>query len=61
MGGWGTAGGLGYLITDYPIDLEDPVDQVTGMYKAHAAASALQREQEAVLRGEDLTPEGGAR
>jgi len=46
---WGTAGGLGYLLTDYPIDLEDPVDEITGMYKMHQAAYEWQKQQEALL------------
>ena len=47
---WGTAGGLGYLLTDYPIDLVDPIDAVTRLYKANAAAAAWQAETEAKLR-----------
>lgn len=47
---WGTAGGLGYLVTDYPIDLEDPIDKMTGLYKANAAAAAWQAQEEAKLR-----------
>jgi hypothetical protein len=47
---WGTAGGLGYLITDYPIDLENPMDKVTGLYNADHAASKWQAEQEEKLR-----------
>lgn len=47
---WGTAGGLGYLKTDYPIDLENPSDKITGLYNAHAAAAAWQKEQEAILK-----------
>lgn len=47
---WGTAGGLGYLTTDYPIDLADPIDQITGLYKVHEAAAKWQAEQEADLR-----------
>ncbi|MBU0879559.1 hypothetical protein KKA77_00160 [Patescibacteria group bacterium] len=35
---WGTAGGLGYLLTDYPIDLEDPIDRITGLYKVQREA-----------------------
>jgi hypothetical protein len=47
---WGTAGGLGYLVTDYPIDLENPVDKITGLYNADKAASQWQEEQEGRLR-----------
>jgi hypothetical protein len=46
---WGTAGGLGYLLTDYPIDLEDPIDLVTGMYNASSAATEWQRSMEESL------------
>lgn len=48
---WGTAGGLGYLLTDYPIDLADPIDSVTGMYNASSAAAEWQKQQEARLSG----------
>lgn len=47
---WGTAGGLGYLLTDYPIDLEDQIDKMTGLYKANAAAAAWQAQEETKLR-----------
>ncbi len=47
---WGTAGGLGYLLTDYPINLENPADKITGLYNADTAASQWQAEQEARLR-----------
>ena len=47
---WGTAGGLGYLKTDYPIDLADPIDEVTGMYKLHQAAYEWQKQQEELLK-----------
>lgn len=50
---WGTAGGLGYLKTDYPIDLENPADKITGLYNAHAAAAAWQAQQEAALRAKE--------
>lgn len=50
---WGTAGGLGYLLTDYPINLENPIDKVTGLYNAHAAAAAWQAQQEAELRAKE--------
>ena len=46
----GTAGGLGYLLTDYPIDLANPMDEITGLYNAHKAAQAWQEEQETLLR-----------
>lgn len=47
---WGTAGGLGYMLTDYPIDLVNPKDEVTGMFNADKAASEWQQRQEAQLR-----------
>lgn len=48
----GTAGGLGYLLTDYPIDLVDPIDKITGLYRAEEASARWQAEQEARLRAE---------
>lgn len=47
---YGTAGGIGYLITDYPIDLTDPIDEITGLYKANKAAFEWQKQQEELLR-----------
>lgn len=47
---WGTAGGLGYLETDYPIDLMNPTDAVTGLYNADKAASEWQARQEEALK-----------
>lgn len=55
---WGTAGGLGYLLTDFPIDLTDPQDLVTGMYNADLAAYQWQLTQEAkmcVVEGKTYT------
>jgi hypothetical protein len=51
---WGTAGGLGYLVTDYPIDLEDQIDKITGLYNADKAASAWQAEQEARMQAHEV-------
>ncbi len=48
---WGTAGGLGYLVTDYPIDLENPIEKVSGMYNADKVAQQWQAEQEARMKG----------
>lgn len=50
---YGTAGGIGYLITDYPIDLENPVDRLTGMYNVQKQAAEWQKEQEAALRKQE--------
>ncbi len=47
---YGTAGGIGYLITDYPIDLVNPQDEVTGMYNMSKAAHDWQLQQEEQLR-----------
>jgi len=47
---WGTAGGLGYLLTDYPIDLQNPIDEITGLYNLHKAAYEWQKTEEAKLR-----------
>jgi hypothetical protein len=49
---YGTAGGLGYLLTDYPIDLVDPVDSITGMYNANLKASEWQKLQENKMKGD---------
>ena len=46
---WGTAGGLGYLLTDFPIDLTNPQDAVTGMYNADITAANWQKVQEAQM------------
>lgn len=48
---YGTAGGLGYLLTDYPIDLANPVDELTGMYRIHEQAAKWQGRQEQLLTG----------
>lgn len=47
---WGTAGGLGYLLTDYPIDLENPMDKITGLYRVQKEALEWQKAQEEQLR-----------
>lgn len=46
----GTSGGLGYLLTDYPIDLKNPIDEITGLYNAELTALKYQKEQEAILQ-----------
>jgi len=51
---WGTAGGLGYLLTDYPIDLANPTDEVTGMYNANLKALEWQKKQEEKLKEEEV-------
>jgi hypothetical protein len=50
---YGTAGGIGYLLTDYPIDLANPMDEVTGMYNMQKAAWEWQQRQEEKLRAEE--------
>ena len=47
---WGTAGGLGYLLTDYPIDLHNSQDEITGMYNLDKAAYEWQQRQEVELK-----------
>ncbi len=47
---FGTTGGIGYLLTDYPINVENQIDKITGLYNAEAAAAAWQQKQEAALR-----------
>ncbi len=50
---WGTAGGLGYLLTDYPIDLQNPMDEITGMYNVQRQAFEWQQQQEQHLREQE--------
>jgi hypothetical protein len=50
---YGTAGGIGYLLTDYPIDLANPMDEITGMYNMNKAAYEWQQQQEALLREQE--------
>jgi len=50
---WGTAGGLGYFLTDYPIDLQSPIDEITGMYNVQEAALKWQRQQEALFKQQE--------
>lgn len=58
---WGTAGGLGYLLTDYPIDLNNPQDLVTGLFNSDMAAFQWAQTQEAVLcQSEGKTYDEGA-
>ncbi|MBI5732518.1 hypothetical protein HY967_00975, partial [Candidatus Jorgensenbacteria bacterium] len=51
----GTAGGLTYLLTDYPIDLKDPMDEITGMYNLQKAAWEWQQKQEEMLRQHEVS------
>lgn len=53
---WGTAGGLGYLLTDYPIDLKNPQDEITGLYNVDKAAEAWARAQEAKFASPSPAP-----
>ena len=50
---WGTAGGLGYLLTNYPIDLRNPQDEITGLYNMSQAAYLWQQQEEAKLRKQE--------
>jgi len=45
----GTAGGMEYLLTDYPIDLTNPKNLVTGMYNMDNAAYQWQKDQQAQM------------
>ncbi len=47
---WGTAGGLGYLLTDYPIDLKNPIDEISGLYRVQKEALEWQMLQEERLK-----------
>ena len=49
---WGTAGGLGYLLTDYPIDLRNPQDLITGLYNMDKVAYEWQKLQEKQMKEE---------
>ena len=49
---WGTAGGLGYLLTDYPIDLRNPQDLVTSMFNADKTAAEWQKLREKELQAQ---------
>lgn len=51
----GTAGGIGYLLTDYPIDIENPIDKITGLYRMQEAAHQWQLQQEEQLRQREET------
>ena len=51
---WGTAGGLGYFLTDYPIDLRNPQDLVSGMYNADKMALEWQKLQEAQMLAREV-------
>ena len=42
--------GDGYILSDMPIDIKNPVDEITGLYRANEAAAAWQKEQEAKLK-----------
>lgn len=42
--------GNGYLLTDYPIDLKNPTDEITGLYNVHKAAYEYQKIEEQKLR-----------
>lgn len=47
---YGTAGGIGYLLTDYPISLENQIDQISGLYNTDKQATVWQEQQESILR-----------
>ena len=50
---YGTAGGIGYLLTDYPIDLHNPIDEITGLYHMAKEAYEWQKRQEERLREQE--------
>lgn len=50
---YGTAGGIGYLLTDYPIDLADPMDEISGLFKVHKEAFEWQKQQEELLKKQE--------
>jgi hypothetical protein len=55
---YGTAGGIGYLLTDYPIDLRNPIDEITGLYNIQEAALKWQKTQEAELVKQEAANKG---
>jgi hypothetical protein len=57
---WGTAGGLGYLLTDYPIDLDNPIDKITGLYKVQEEALKWQKAQEEQLKNANMPKKADA-
>lgn len=50
---YGTAGGIGYLLTDYPIDLRNPIDEITGLFNMAQKAHEWQKQQEELLRKQE--------
>lgn len=50
---YGTAGGIGYLLTDYPIDLRNPLDEITGLFNMAKEAHEWQKQQEEMLRKQE--------
>jgi len=44
--------GEGYLLSNIPIDIKNPVDEITGLYRANEEAVKWQKEQEAKMKGE---------
>jgi hypothetical protein len=51
---YGTAGGIGYLLTDFPIDLSNPLDAITGMYNADHAAFQWQQDQQKQMQDQAI-------
>jgi len=45
-------GSMCYLLTDYPIDLEDPTDKISGLFKMDQMAGEWQEQQEVTLAAE---------
>lgn len=50
---YGTAGGIGYLVTDYPIDKRNPKDEISGLYNMSVEAYKWQQLEEAKLRQQE--------
>lgn len=44
--------GDGYILSDMPIDIKNPIDEVTGLYRAHAEAEKWAKDQESKMKGE---------
>lgn len=42
--------GDGYLLSDIPIDIKDPINEITGLYQVQEQAAKWQKEQESKLK-----------
>lgn len=42
--------GNGYILSDIPIDIKDPINEITGLYQANEAAIKWQKDQETKIK-----------